>query len=63
LHVFSLHQILLGLETSEVERGEICSTHERGDKCTKILVGNPEGKCPLRRPKRRREDNIKGRLK
>ena len=25
----------------------------------KVLVGNPEGKRPLGRPRRRREDNIK----
>jgi hypothetical protein len=25
----------------------------------RILVGRPEGRRPLRRPKRRREDNIK----
>jgi hypothetical protein len=25
----------------------------------KILVGKPEGKKPFRRPRRRREDNIK----
>ena len=27
--------------------------------CTGFLVGKPEGKRPLGRPKRRREDNIK----
>jgi len=25
----------------------------------RVLVGKPEGKIPLRRPRRRREDNIK----
>jgi hypothetical protein len=28
-------------------------------KVYKVLVGNPEGKKPLRRPKRRREDGIR----
>ena len=26
--------------------------------CTGVLVGKPKGKMPLRRPRRRREDNI-----
>jgi hypothetical protein len=36
-----------------------CSTHGRYDIFIKILVGNPEGKRPLGRPKRRWEDNIR----
>jgi hypothetical protein len=31
----------------------------RGKVCTRVLVGKPEGKRPLGRPSRRREDNIK----
>jgi len=40
--------------------GGVCSGYggvERGD--TGVLVGKPEGKRPLGRPKRRWEDNIK----
>jgi hypothetical protein len=38
-----------------------CSTHGRGERrCVyRILVGGHEGKRPLGRPRRRREDNIK----
>ena len=31
----------------------------RGEVCTRVLVGKPEGKKPLGRPRRRWEDNIK----
>jgi hypothetical protein len=36
-----------------------CSTHGGGEKCLQILVGSPEGKRPLGRPRSRWEDNIK----
>ena len=36
--------------------GGTCSTHGAFEKC---MQGNPEGKKPLRRPRRRCEDNIK----
>jgi hypothetical protein len=41
--------------------GGTCNTHEGGEgSCVyKILVGRPEGKRPLVRPRRRWEDNIK----
>jgi len=43
--------------------GEACSTYGgEGDAC-RILVGKPEGKRPLGRPRCRRESNIKIRLK
>ena len=32
---------------------------ETGGGANRVLVGTPEGKRPLRRPRRRREDNIK----
>jgi hypothetical protein len=38
--------------------GEAYST-PGGDNASKILVGKPEGKRPLRRPMHRCEDNIK----
>jgi hypothetical protein len=34
-------------------------THGRGENIYRVLVGRPEGKRPLRRPRRRWEDNIK----
>jgi hypothetical protein len=37
--------------------GKVCSTN--GEKTSRILVGKPEGKRPLRRPRPRCEDNIK----
>ena len=38
--------------------GGACGTHG-GRRVHKVLVGKPEGKRPLGRPRRRREDNIK----
>jgi hypothetical protein len=38
--------------------GETCGTHAGGERCV-ALVGRPEGKRPLERPKPRWEDNIK----
>ena len=37
--------------------GSACT--EEGRSVHKVLVGKPEGKRPLRRPRRRWEDNIK----
>ena len=39
------------------------STYGAIQKCTQILVGKPESKRPLGRPRRRWEDNIKMNLK
>jgi hypothetical protein len=39
--------------------GRPCGTHGRGQKVYKVLVGKPEGKRPLGRPRRRWEDGIK----
>jgi hypothetical protein len=33
--------------------------YEKEEKCTEVLVGKPEGKRPLERPRRRWEDEIK----
>jgi hypothetical protein len=38
--------------------GGACGTHGR-EKCTKVLVGKPEVKRPLGRPRRRWEDGIR----
>jgi hypothetical protein len=40
------------------EVGGACSTHESYEKCIKILIGKPEGRRPLGRPRRTWENNI-----
>jgi hypothetical protein len=41
--------------------GGTCGTHGRGEECVgyRVLVGKPEGKKPLGRPRRRWEDGIR----
>jgi hypothetical protein len=39
--------------------GRACSPNGGKEKCYKLLVGKPEGKRPLGRPRRRSVDNIK----
>jgi hypothetical protein len=39
--------------------GGACSTNGEKMNAYRILVGKPEGKRPLERPRRRWEDNIK----
>jgi hypothetical protein len=39
--------------------GRECGTHGRERKVYKILVRKPEGKRPLKRPRRGREDGIR----
>jgi hypothetical protein len=39
--------------------GRACSTHGEKRNACRILVGKPEGKTPLGRPRCRWEDNIK----
>ena len=39
--------------------GGACTTYEEGRGVYRVLVGKPEEKRPLGRPRRRREDNIK----
>jgi hypothetical protein len=43
--------------------GGTCGTHGGGKRCLQRLVGRPEGKRPLGRPRRRWEDDIKLGLK
>jgi hypothetical protein len=42
----------------EHKRGGACSTLGKDEKCIQYLVGKPEGKRPLGRPRRRRDDII-----
>jgi hypothetical protein len=39
--------------------GGTCGTHGEGRGVYRVLVGRPEGKRPLGRPRRRWEDDIK----
>jgi hypothetical protein len=39
--------------------GRVCDTHGRGEKPNRVLVGKPEGKIQLERPRHRWEDGIK----
>jgi len=39
--------------------GGACGAYETGESCYSVLVGKPEGKRPLGRPRRRWENNIK----
>jgi len=39
--------------------GGACSTNWGEERCLYFLVGKPEGKRPLGRPRRRWDDNIK----
>jgi hypothetical protein len=57
LHKFTLHQILLYDQVKD-EIGWACSTNAKMKHACKILVGKPEGKRPLGRPRRRWEDNM-----
>jgi hypothetical protein len=43
--------------------GGTCGTQRGGEGCLEVLVGRPEAKRPLGRPRRRREDNIKMNLR
>ena len=39
--------------------GGACGAYGGGERFARVLVGKPEGKRPLGRPRRRWEDNIK----
>jgi hypothetical protein len=39
--------------------GRASSTYEGEKRCIQVLVGKPEGRRPLERPRHRWEDNIK----
>jgi hypothetical protein len=48
-----------GDQIKKNEMGGACGTMGEGRGAYRILVGRPEGRRPLRRPRRRWEDNIK----
>jgi hypothetical protein len=55
--LYSSPDIIRQVKANEV--GGACGTHGRGRKVYKVLVGKPEGKRPLGRPRRRWEDGIR----
>jgi hypothetical protein len=50
-------------QVKEDEMGRVCSMNWEERNAYRISVGKPEGKRPVRRPRRRWEDNIKMDLK
>jgi hypothetical protein len=48
-----------GDDIEKNEMGRACSAYGEGRGVYRVLVGNPKGKRPLGRPRRRWEDNIK----
>ena len=52
------HQILFGAQIEKNEMGGACSTYGERRGVYRVLVGKPEGKRPLGRPRRRWDDNI-----
>jgi hypothetical protein len=55
----SIQNINSGDQIKKNEVGGACSTCWEGRGAYRILVGRPEGRRPLGRPRRRWEDNIK----
>jgi hypothetical protein len=49
----------LGDEVKKTEMGRTCGTYGERRGANRALVGKPEGRRPLGRPRRRWEDNIK----
>jgi len=47
------------IEKNEMGRGGTCGAYGEGRGLHRVLVGKPEGKRPMGRPRRRWEDNIK----
>jgi hypothetical protein len=58
LHSGELHNLNSSPDIirQENEVGRACCTHGRGEKMYRVLAGNPEGKRPLERTRRRWED-------
>ena len=53
------YPILCGCKIETNEMGRTCSTYGEGRGVHRVLVGKPEGKRLLGRPRRRWENNIK----
>jgi len=59
LMICTPHQILFGAQIEKNEMGGACSTYGERRGVYRVLVGKPEGKRPLGRPRRRWDDNIR----
>jgi hypothetical protein len=53
------HQASLGDQLKKTEVGRTCSMYGESRGAYRVLVGKPEGRRPLERPRHRWEDNIK----
>jgi len=51
--------LLLLVVVVVVEMGWACGAYRRGEGVCRVLVGKPEGKRPLGRPRRRWADNVR----
>jgi hypothetical protein len=58
-NLYSSPNIIRMIQVKEDEVGRVCSTSGAKRNPYKILVGKPEAKRPLARPRRRWVDNIK----
>jgi hypothetical protein len=56
--ICTAQQILQGDKGEKTEMGGACSTYRIEKMCYRFLVGKPEGKRPLGRPRFRWENNI-----
>jgi hypothetical protein len=57
--ICTAHQYYSGNQIKKNEMGWVCSTYVEMRGVCRVLVGKPEGKRPLGRPRRRLENNIK----
>jgi hypothetical protein len=58
-NLYSPPSIIRIIKSMRYEMGRACSTNEEKRNAYRLLVGNPEGKRPLKRTRRRWVDNIK----
>jgi hypothetical protein len=59
LYSVLLTQYRAGDKIEKIEMGGACSGYAEGRGVYRVLVGKPEGKRPLGRPRRRWEDNVR----
>jgi len=57
--LFSSSNIVLVIKNEQNEMGWECGTYGGGQEVYRVLVGKPDGKRPLGRPRRRWVDNIR----
>jgi hypothetical protein len=60
--LYSSPSIIRIIKSRRMRSGGPCSTNGEKRKAYRLLVGKPEGKRPLGRPRRRWVDNIKADL-